>query len=175
MAKRDPSEDPRLPALSFHQPWGGLIARGFKPYENRSKRPGDWLLGREVALHSAQSFDPKGLALAEALEIKIARKDPKAAAGLIGIARLKGWIEIGDCASGLVFDGGEIRHATDEEIDEAEGSPWTMRGKVWWWFTEARICPPISARGWPGLFRLEPDQELQLRERLRATAPRAEG
>jgi activating signal cointegrator 1 len=45
-----------IPTLSLWQPWGSLIAHGFKRFETRSFKPPQYLVGALLAIHAAKRW-----------------------------------------------------------------------------------------------------------------------
>ena len=48
-------------ALTLHQPWAFLVARGEKLIENRSWKPPEWLMGQYFAIHAGKAWDDSKL------------------------------------------------------------------------------------------------------------------
>ncbi|MBU1483148.1 MAG: hypothetical protein KKH12_15910 [Gammaproteobacteria bacterium] len=183
----------RLPAMTLVQPWASLVVSGSKTVENRGFRPGDWMLGRELAIHAGRRYDdmwedvrgqqPGGLARQLRKRAHAALKIDERAEGLIGIVRVMGWVDDrpddGDLVEGRIFEDGQSREMSYAEICKVRRSEWVQHGPpqpwplirrnhpVWWLLGDARcVSCPVEQRGWPGMFRLTDEVEAELRRAL---------
>ena len=176
MTTRNPADDPRMVAITLRQPWAALILQGGKTYENRGFRPGDWLLGREMAIHAGKEIDKRWCEVADEHQGDrigaVNDSSLKFSQGLLGLVTVKGWIDNRkgrpkSACQGRIIKGGLVRNVTPLEVRRAAHSPWTEEGAVWWLLEGARhVATPLAHRGWPGLFRLDLITEARLRAAL---------
>ncbi len=176
MSRPQPASDPhpRLPALTLRRPWAALVIEGHKDYENRGWKPGDWLLGRELAIHAGKSRVSLSAPGVAALVGGLSLSHLADAEGLVGLVTVKGWIDARhgapsypDAPRGRIHEGGVVRDATKGELEPARNSTWTSPGAVWWLLSNPRaVKRVVPARGMPGLFRLSHDTEAELRAAL---------
>lgn len=140
-------------AFSLHRPWGHAILRLGKRIENRSWCFGPDMLGREVAMHSAQKYDAGAV-----MDLRDDGYDvpPREglATGFIGIARLRGWVKV-DGAGRVV---GTSRGVERSAAELAAADYWTAGGAGALWLLQAvRAIPaPIPYDGDQRIWRVEP-------------------
>lgn len=54
-----------MKAITVHQPWATLIARGWKTIETRGHNRFKGLVGQRIAIHASKTYDEHGLAEAQ--------------------------------------------------------------------------------------------------------------
>lgn len=162
----------RVRALTVHQPWATLLARGVKLVENRSWFPTEAELapGDFVLIHAGKTFDPiawdaaRRIAVAEGLAVDILDAMARPLAQLAGVANRKLYNEalraVQTRAQELVPFGAVVGVAQYAGHVQALGA--TRFGR---WFVgpyglvlgQAVEIDPVPMQGAQGLFRAPAD------------------
>lgn len=136
-------------AITFSQPWASLVSVGAKRCETRSWRT-DYT--GPLAIHAAKTFPPwaRGLCYTEpfasalkATGVRVPDELPLGA--VVAVARLTGCF--------LLTPGEWLDVSEGNELDFGDHTP----GRIGWLLADVQpLCPPVPARGRPGLWDWEP-------------------
>jgi len=155
-----------LHALTLHRPWQWPMSHkpepgarwAYKPIENRSWPPPDWLLGRYLALHAGKHWDDDGLAHIRraAHDAPGLRAMPGSAAdhpqmAIVSVVRVLGYLERG---KGVTAAPG---FEPDEISDGIDLDTWWF-GQFGWIVDEATLLArPVPCRGFQKLWTVRED------------------
>lgn len=160
--------------LTVYRPWSEYIADGLKPLENRNWTPWKSMLGKYLAIHASARWDGEGADFIERARSRFPFKRPKAMeeckTGIIAVARLVGWIEIGPHGPGqtktiAMLPGHGYQFKTD--------GPWFF-GRYGWLLRDVVRIAPLEVKGKQGLWTLDPDTYERVRRRYDNARLRAE-
>lgn len=175
----------RAMALTIHQPWATLIARGIKRVENRTWTPSPQELspGEYLVVHAAKGFDAEAwesaiaAASAEALtvaELDALKKPVAAAKGIASRSLRAAAMRAVEAKarellpySALV---GVARYRGIIEPGEAPGHGAWYEGPLGWALDQAVEIDPIELLGSQGLYELSPAIFSELRRRWHEAA-----
>lgn len=135
-----------LRALTLTRPWASTIAHGPKRTENRTWRPGpDFPEGSVLAIHAGKRWCEEDAVYIGELWLAFDRRPERNPAGVVVAL-----------AEVVKFE----RHDPLFPADDWSFGPWCWRlGRV------LTLPEPRPARGAQGLWRLDPDLEVELVER----------
>jgi len=144
-------------ALTLHRPWSDAIVHSTKRVENRTWRPPAAAIGCMFAIHAGQRFDADSV-WPEGDRPRLSEDSPT---GIVGVARLRGWIRVSG-AGGFDFAGD-----LDDAAARAAGeSGWFIPGCIGWVLERVIPIPPLECRGRQGLWTVP--EELARRVGFRA-------
>lgn len=177
----DPEGAPRRArALTIHQPWATLIARGIKRVENRdwTPSPADLTPGDYLLLHAGKTFDPDAwegaieIAAAEGVHVECLVEMQRPLAPLRGIANRKLRAEATRAAEArarelVPFSAvvGVARYVGVLEPGDIVAAGKRYVGPYGVALDCAVEIEPVPAQGAQGLFRLDLDTFARVRER----------
>ncbi|MEQ9078605.1 MAG: hypothetical protein RLP09_32365, partial [Sandaracinaceae bacterium] len=142
-----------MKALTLHRPWSDAIVHSTKRVENRTWRPPASAIGCMFAIHAGQRFDADSV-WPEGDRPRLSEDSPT---GIVGVARLRGWIRVSG-AGGFDFAGD-----LDDAAARAAGeSGWFIPGCIGWVLERVIPIPPIECGGHQRLWTLSD----HLRERV---------
>lgn len=152
--------------LTIYPPWSELVADGLKPIENRGWTPWPSMLGRYLAVHASLRYDVEGADFIDRNPARFGmRRAPRLEdckhGGIIAVARLVGWVEIGAHGAGqhkviTMLPGHSFVWETDGR--------WLL-GRYGWVLRDAVRFEPVPCRGKQGLWKLDPDVYEKVRRR----------
>lgn len=161
-----------MKALTIWQPWASLIVIGAKPYEFRSWKPPQWLIGQRIAIHAAaRKVMPGEVAdLAQRLELHRQGRGDLVPHPCLRPATTRPFLELlqrghqlprsAILATAMVGEpkrGDEIAQEFGQPVLEDE----TPEGFNWGWpLTDVRpLTPPYPTPGQQGLWDWKPSVE----------------
>lgn len=153
-------------ALTLWRPWSDAIVHGPKRVENRPWRPPDGMIGEVFAVHAGKRYGTNGWDLPEDYSPPDEDKSPT---GIVGVARLIGWLER-DVREGVAEkDRIHFMHAPDARADEVARlhlDPWWL-GPVGWLLDDVQaLTEPIPHPGALGFWRVPPEKVDRILEAL---------
>jgi len=133
----------KLRALTLIRPWDQAIVRGSKRIENRSWRPWDSIIGKVIAIHAGQKYDPKAAEwMRDELLFDAPDRHDYPAGVIVGLARITGCIETSD-------------------------DPWFVGPFGWTLDDVAALSAPVPCRGAQGLWHVPKSVRVAISAQLR--------
>jgi activating signal cointegrator 1 len=140
-----------VPAITIHQPWATLLARGLKVHETRSWYPPAWLVGKRLAIHAGAHYTMAhevSDALSDILDREHLNSMPMALGAVVGTARLVAVHRTDDRLSLVSADDdaagdwspGRYAWEMEDSVEFAEPIPCRGAQKVWTWAPGEGTC-----------------------------------
>lgn len=157
-------------AVTLHRPWSDAIVRGPKRVENRTWEPPRSMLGKTIAIHAGKRFDESaalGIAADPRIEWPPPMTDADSPQGIVGVATLRGWLDLRS-----------DRARTAPESDEERSAVWVLRRSPWWvgpvgwWLDDVVAIEPVPCRGAQGLWTVPASTAAIVEERARKARAR---
>lgn len=124
-------------ALTLHQPWAHLVARGDKLVENRPWKPPHWLAGERFAIHAGKKWDERAAELIYRATGESFQPDRVIFGAILATATLCDCITVAESAS--------LR---------ADQRGWLFGPYGWILENIRRVAEPVYCRGFQGLWRV---------------------
>jgi len=147
-------------ALTLHRPWSDAIVHGTKRVENRTWRPPCADLGTMIAIHAGKTWAADSL-WPEGDRPRVPEDSPT---GIVGVARLIGWVRTADSYGAIEYEGTWALTAAGARA--AVESGWYVPGCIGWVLANVVPIPAVDCRGRQGLWTVP--EELARRVRFRA-------
>lgn len=152
-------------ALTLRQPWAYAVTHLGKRVENRTRRPPDSLLGRDIAIHAGLGTEDvisylrtAGLWRDPPTDPEHPFAEPYPRGAIVAVARVRAYED--DDGVGLMVEGDYVR---EEEI---LSSPW-YTGPIGILLADVRVLTePVPCRGMQGYWPVPADVEAAVLARL---------
>lgn len=153
--------------ITLWRPWSDAIVHGPKRVENRPWSPPDAMVGQVIAIHAGKRYSTASWKFPGGYVPPVEADSPM---GIVGVARIIGWLRR-DAREGVEErDRFHVMFAPDERGDEVARvhlDPWWL-GPVGWLLDDVQaLSEPVAHPGALGLWRVPPEKEKLVLERLK--------
>jgi hypothetical protein len=152
-------------ALTLWRPWSDAIVLGPKRVENRPWAPPAAMLGKLIAIHAGKRFDSDGAAAIRVVWPDVPN-EARSPGGIVGIARIVGYLDLRKEAR-VVRVAEDAFSRAAARVSSLDQDPFWM-GPVGWLLEDVvALSKPVPHPGALGLWRVPPEKEELVLERLR--------